>query len=66
MKTPKRRVTFDGRTSVVRSNKIEIPDLASMDRFAALTWLIQNTYATGYSKPNPLAGFGGAIKVSAR
>ncbi len=34
-----------------------------MPRFAALQWLISNTYPTGYSRPNPLAGFAGAIKV---
>lgn len=61
---PKRYVEWDGTFYAVRSDKIEIPDLASMNRFAALSWLINHTYARGYSKPNPLAGYGGAIKVN--
>lgn len=60
---PKRDVVWDGRTYKVRSDKIEIPDLAALPRFEALLWLVANTYATGYSKPNPLAGLGGAINV---
>jgi len=60
----KPRVTFDGKTYVVRSRTLEIPDFASMDRIAVLQWLSRNTYATGYSKaPNPLTGIGGAIKL---
>lgn len=62
----KRTVTFDGMTSKVRSDKIAIPDLQSMNRFAALQWLIRHTYATGYSKPNPLAGLAGAITLRAQ
>jgi hypothetical protein len=60
---PKRYVEWDGSTYAVRSNKIEIPDLKAMPRFAALQWLISHTHPRGYSRPNPLAGFGGAIKV---
>jgi hypothetical protein len=63
-KGPKRYVTFDGCSYAVRSSKIEIPALAEMSRFSALQWLINHTYARGYSRPNPLAGFGGAIKVN--
>lgn len=63
-KGPKRYVDFDGRSYAVRSDKIVIPDLKTMSRFAALSWLINHTYPTGYSRPNPLAGFGGAIKVN--
>lgn len=62
-RNPKREVEWDGRTYKVRSNKIEIPDLKSMSRFAALTWLCRETYPTGYSRPSPLAGFAGAISV---
>jgi hypothetical protein len=61
---PKPRVTFDGRTYVCKSYHVEIPKLTEMNRFAALTWIIQNTYPTGYSRAtNPLAGFAGAISV---
>jgi hypothetical protein len=65
MKTTKRTVNFDGRVYSVKSSKTEIPNLAAMDRFSALKWLISNTYARGYSRnTNPLAGIGNAIKVS--
>jgi hypothetical protein len=58
----KRTVTFDGKTYKVRSDKIDIPDLDQLSRFAALQWLIQHTYPRGYSRPqNPLAGYGGTI-----
>lgn len=60
----KRVVTFNGATYRVRSNNIAIPDLASMDRFAALMWLNKHTHARGYSKTNPLAGFAGAVSVN--
>lgn len=60
---PKRYVDWDGRSYAVRSDKIDIPDLQAMSRFAALQWLIAHTYARGYSRPNPLAGYGGAIQV---
>lgn len=60
---PKRYVQWNGASYAVRSDKIDIPDLLAMSRFDALQWLISNTYARGYSRPNPLAGFGGAIKV---
>lgn len=63
LRKPKREVEWDGRYYKVRSDKIEIPDLKSISRFAALTWLCRETYPTGYSRPNPLAGFGGAIAV---
>ena len=63
--TAKREVTFDGSTYKVRSDKIELPDFTKMERFAALMWLIHNTYGRGYSKPtNALQGFGGAISLS--
>jgi len=63
-KGPKRYVEWDGSFYAVRSNKIGIPDLKAMSRFAALQWLINHTHPRGYSRPNPLAGFGGAIKVA--
>lgn len=60
----KRQVTYNSKTYTVRSDKVDVPDLDSMDRFAALIWLNQNTYATGpRSKPNPLAGLGDVINV---
>jgi hypothetical protein len=61
----KRRVEFDGKIYAVKNDKIEIPDLASLDRIAALIWLNQNTYKRGHTtrKPNPLAGLGDAINV---
>lgn len=62
---PKRYVNFDGRSYAVRSDKIVIPELEAMTRFAALSWLINHTYATGYARPNPLAGLGGAVKIAA-
>jgi hypothetical protein len=65
-KGPKREVEWDGRWYKVRSDKIEIPDLKAMSRFAALTWLCRETYPTGYSRPNPLAGIAGAISINVR
>ena len=65
----KPEVTYDGKTYKVRSSKTEIPDLASMDRMAALIWLNENTYARGNgirTRPNPLAGMGGAIGLTVR
>lgn len=59
----KREVEWDGRFYRVRSDKVPIPDLTAVSRFQALNWLIANTYPTGYSRPSPLAGFGGAISV---
>lgn len=64
--TAKRNVEWDGRFYKVRSDKIEIPDLQSMERFAALLWLNAHTYPRGYSRPNPLAGWAGAIAVNGR
>lgn len=61
---PKREVEWDGCWYKVRSDKVEIPDLKAMSRFAALTWLCRETYPTGYSRPGPLAGFNGAITVT--
>jgi len=61
----KRMVEFDGCVYSVRSDKIEIPNLAAMDRISALLWLCKHTYARGYSRGNPLAGLGGAIAVRA-
>lgn len=66
VKTPRREVEFDGSWYKVKSNKVEIPDLKSMRRIAALQWLCRETYARGYSKPNPLVGFAGAISVGSR
>ena len=66
---PKPRVTYDGKTYTVRSYKTEIPDLAAMDRIAALIWLNQNTYPYGpgiRTRPNPLAGLGNAIRLDVR
>lgn len=60
-----RTATFDGNAYKVRG-KVEIPDFASMDRFSALQWLCRHTCARGYSRPNPLAGLGGAISVAAQ
>lgn len=62
----KPQIEWDGSWYSVKSHKIEIPDLKAMPRFDALQWLISNTYPRGYSRPNPLAGFGGAIAVGAR
>lgn len=63
---PKRTITYDGKTYKVKSDNIEIPNLDTLDRFAALIWLNQNTYKRGHStrRPNSLAGLGDAIKVS--
>jgi hypothetical protein len=64
----KRTVEWEGRTYKVRSDKVVIPDLTQMSRIAALCWLCQQTYPRGHStkRPNPLAGFGGAITVGVR
>ena len=62
-KTPARTATFDSRTYKVRGN-VDVPDLASMDRFEALRWILRHTYPRGYSRPNPLAGLAGVVKVS--
>lgn len=59
-------VEFEGRTYSLKSRKTEVPDLSAMGVFASLSWLIAHTTPRGYSRPNPLAGFGGAITVSAR
>ena len=61
---PKPTVWYDGNTYKCRSYTVEIPDLDSMERLAALGWICRNTYPTGYSKPNPLAGLGGVVSVS--
>lgn len=59
---PKRTVEFNGRTYSVRSDSIEIPDLAGMERLAALMWLNANTYASGYSVPKVnLRGLGSLL-----
>lgn len=64
----KRTVAYDGNQYKVKSNKIDIPDLASLDRMSALYWLNQNTYKRGYStkRLSPLTGFGGAISVGVK
>lgn len=61
----KRTVTHDGTTYKVRSDKIEIPDLESMERTAALVWLVRHTYprGTNHHRPAPNLNFGGAIRV---
>lgn len=61
----KREVEWNGRFYKVKSSKIVIPDLSKMERFAALLWLNANTYARGYSRPNPLAGLAGAVTINA-
>ncbi len=63
---PKREVEWDGCWYKVKSSKIDIPDLKSLPRFEALTWLCRETYSRGYSRPNPLAGFAGAISIGSR
>ena len=63
--TTKRQVEWEGKSYRVKSDTVEIPDLTSLDRIAALVWLNQNTYRRGYStaKPNPLAGYGGTVSA---
>lgn len=66
MTVPMPTVTYGDRTYKVRSRKTEIPDLDAMERIAALIWLNQNTYPTGAgtrTRPNPLAGYGGVLRV---
>ena len=65
MHKTKREVSFDGRTYKVRSDSIEIPNFDQMSRFDVLKWLLQNTYARGYSKPNPLQGLGEVVNFTA-
>jgi hypothetical protein len=62
----KRTVVYDDQAYKVRSDTIEIPDLETMTRFAALQWLCRNTYGRGHSRPNPLAGLGAVINVVER
>ena len=64
MKTIKRQVSYDGVTYKVRSDKVVIPDFTQMERFAILIWLNSHTYPRGYSKPNPLCGLGGVVKIT--
>ena len=59
-------VEFDGKTYSLLSRKTVVPDLKNMERMKALLWILRNTRPRGYSKPNPLAGLGGAISVTAR
>lgn len=60
----KRPVTFDGRAYKVRSDRVEIPDLASMPRMEALVWLNRHTYRRGYRKaPSPLVGLGEVLNI---
>lgn len=65
-RNPMPTVTFEGNTYSLRSRKFIVPDLAKMERFAALLWLCQHTTPRGYSRPSPLAGYRGAIKVGTR
>ena len=60
---PMPTVTFDGSTYCLRSRKTVVPDLSAMTRIDALAWLCGHTTGRGYSRPNPLAGFAGAIQV---
>ena len=61
----RRIVEFNGQHYKVRSNKTVVPDLATMDRMAALLWLNANTYPKGYSKaPAQSLAFGGAITIT--
>lgn len=48
-------VTYNDTVYKVRSRKTEIPNLDTMDRMAALTWLNRNTYprGTNYQRPQP-------------
>ena len=62
----KRGVEWEGRWYKVKSDKVQIPDLKSLPRISALIWLNTNTYPRGYSRPNPLAGIGDAIKVGVK
>jgi len=66
MNKAKRTATYDGTSYKVRSDSIEIPNFAQMERIAVLVWLNRNTYGRGYSnKPvNLLQGMGGAIGLS--
>lgn len=57
-------VEYDGQTYSLRSRKLNVPKFDEMDRMKVLIWLSRYTYARGYSKPKPLAGLGGAIKVN--
>lgn len=63
---PKPTVTYDGSTYSLRSYKTEVPNLDAMSRIEAKLWLCQHTVPRGYSRPSPLAGFGGAINVGSR
>jgi hypothetical protein len=47
---PKPVVTYDGKSYTARSYNVEIPDLAAMDRMAALIWLNANTTPKGYGR----------------
>lgn len=60
-------ITFDGKVYKARSHKVDVPNFAEMSRMEALIWLNRNTYAQGRStRPNnPLAGFGGALSITA-
>lgn len=62
---PVREVEFKGSYYKVRG-KVEIPDLYAMPSISARLWIIQHTYARGYSKPNPLAMMGDAISVGTK
>jgi hypothetical protein len=58
---PMPTVTYQGETYKLRSRKIEIPDLGSMEVLAAKVWILQNTYprGTNHRPPAPnLAGLG--------
>lgn len=66
VRSPKREIEWDGRTYKVRRNSTVIPDLQSLPRMEALIWLCRETCPRGFSKPNPLAGYGGAISVGVR
>jgi hypothetical protein len=63
---PMPQVEFEGRIYSLKSRKTEVPDLSAMSIFSALSWLIAHTTPRGYSRPNALAGYGGAIAIAAR
>lgn len=66
VRRPRREVEFGGRYYKVKSNSVEVPNLAGLPRIDALLWLNEFTYARGFSRPNPLAGFAGAISFNAQ
>jgi hypothetical protein len=62
---PMPTVEYNGRSYALLSRSTVVPNLQEMDSLHAAMWILRNTRSSGYSKPNPLAGMGGAIKVTA-